>query len=49
MSYTRYKVRLWNWDGESFSTEVEIFENYEEAERKFASTDVTTALPYRRN
>lgn len=46
MSYTRYKVRLWNWDGESFSTEVEIFENYEEAERKFASTDVTTALPY---
>lgn len=32
MSYTRYKVRLWNWDGESFSTEVEIFENYEEAE-----------------
>ena len=46
MSYTRYKVRLWNWDGESFSTEVEIFENYEDAEREFASTNVTTALPY---
>lgn len=46
MSYTRYKVRLWNWDGECFSTKVEIFENCKDAERKFASTNVTTVLPY---
>ena len=35
MSYTRYKIRIWEWDGEASVAHTIIFNRKEEAEARF--------------
>ena len=45
MSYTRYKIRIWEWDGEVSVAHTIIFNSKEEAEARFNILHTSEKIP----
>ena len=45
MSTTRYKVRLWEYDGEASVANAVTFDSFEEAEARFNDLHVSEEMP----
>lgn len=45
MSTTRYKIRLWEYDGEASVTNAVTFDSFEEAEARFNDLRVSEEMP----
>jgi hypothetical protein len=45
MSMTRYKIRLWTWDGETCDASAVTFDDIAEAEARFEDIQVSEEIP----
>ena len=45
MSYTRYKIRIWGWNGEASVAHTIIFNRKEEAEARFNILHTSEKIP----
>lgn len=45
MSTTRYKIRLWEYDGEATDANAVTFDSFEEAEARFNDLRVSEEMP----
>ena len=45
MSMTRYKIRLWKWDGETCDASTVTFDSFAEAEARFNDLQVSEEVP----
>lgn len=45
MSTTRYKIRLWKWDGETLDANAVVFDGLTEAEAHFNALHVSERMP----
>ena len=45
MSTTRYKIRLWEYDGEASAANAVTFDSFEEAEARFNDLRVSEEMP----
>lgn len=45
MTYTRYKIRIWEWDGEATTAHTVVFKSFSEAKARFNILHVSEKIP----